>query len=50
MGIGMGVCMRVSSLNKSPVHSYFCACVCNESAPESAIKKHPRCVSVFVHI
>ena len=42
----------VSSLNKSPVHSYLCVCVCNGSAPGSAIKKRPEvcvCVCVFVH-
>ena len=47
VGMGMGVCMRVSSLNKSPVHSYLC--VCNGSAPGSAIKEAPQDVCVFVH-
>ena len=51
VGMGMGVCMCVSSLNKSPVHRYLCVyvCVCNRSAPGSALKEAPRDVCVFVH-
>ena len=43
-GYGYGcVYVCVSSLNKSPVHSYLCVfvcvCVCNRSAPGSSIKE-----------
>ena len=63
-GHGYGcVYVCVSSLNKSPVHSYVCVsvcvcvwvcvsvCACNGSAPGSAIKEAHRdvCVCVFVH-
>ena len=47
--VGMGI--GVSSLNKSPVHSYLCVGVFNGSAPGSAIKKRPEmCVCVCTHV
>ena len=42
--VGMGMCMCVSSLNKSPVHSYFCVCVCVMKRSWECYKRStPRC-------
>ena len=49
VGMGMGVCMCVSSAKKYPVDSYLCVCVCNRSAPGSTIKEAYRDMCVFVH-
>ena len=45
--VGMGMC--VSSLNKSPVHSYLCVCVMKCSW-ECYKRSAPRCVSVCAHV
>ena len=47
--VGMGVCMCVSSSNKSPVHSYLC--VCHEALLGVLWKKRPEmCKRVCAHV
>ena len=49
--VGMSVCMCVSSLNKSPVHSYLCVCVCVMKCSWECYKRSAqRCMSVCAHI